>query len=121
MNQYAARLIPTLLDHLFLEPDHPRAAADDSMKASIQADTANCLLQIAVFEPGRQLLASEPAIMNALHALAEGMALTDEARVSANGALTAIDGIQSHMCTCGTCTACKEQLEASGHIMMSCE
>jgi hypothetical protein len=39
-------LVPLLVEALFLDPEHMRAGADDSMKAPIQADVAECFLQV---------------------------------------------------------------------------
>jgi hypothetical protein len=86
-------LFPLLLDGLFLDADHLRKDADASEKAPIQADAADAFLQLAVFEPGRERLRSEPAVMDALRALANGgKALTEEVALSARGALLAIEG-----------------------------
>ena len=84
-------LIALLLDALFLEADHVRK--DASMKAPIQTNAADCFLQIAVFEPGRELLLNNPAVMGALHALADGSAMTEEGQLSAARALVAIEGV----------------------------
>ena len=87
------KVIPLLIDALILDPDHCRKDTDESVKAAIQADAADCLLQLAVFEPhGRQLLESNHAVIEALHALADGKAFTEAAQISANGALMALEG-----------------------------
>eukprot|EP01046_Picozoa_sp_COSAG06_P018345 COSAG06_NODE_1275_length_10046_cov_4.285915_2_plen_79_part_00 len=52
----AALMIPLLVSACFLDPDHVRKDADDSEKAPVQADAAECFLQLAAFEPGRKLL-----------------------------------------------------------------
>ena len=84
-------LLPLLLDGLLLEPDHVRKDHPANIKAAIQADAASCFLQMACFEPGRVLLSENERAMAALRALAGGKALTAEAKISANGALMAID------------------------------
>ena len=89
----SAGLIPTLLDLLFLDADHTRKDAPDSEKAPVQTDACDCFLQLAVFEPGRELLRSDPAAMEALRALADGKALTEEGKLSAHNALVAIEGV----------------------------
>ena len=88
-------LLPLLLTALFLEADHPRKEdADQALQAAIQTDAADCFLQIAVFGPGRELLSADGGAMGALHALAEEghAALTPEAKLSAAGAVLAIEG-----------------------------
>ena len=70
-----------------------RKDADDSEKAPIQTDVCDCFLQLAVFEPGRELLQSDPTAMVALRALADGKALTEEGKLSAHNALVAIEGV----------------------------
>ena len=86
-------LISLLMDGLFLDPDHPRKDADDSEKVPLQTDACGCFLQLAVFEPGRELLQSDPAAMDALRALADGKAMTEEGKLSAHNALVAIEGV----------------------------
>ena len=89
----SAGLIPLLLDGTFLDADHPRTDAPDSEKAPLQTDVCDCFVQLAVFEPGRELLQSDPAAMDALRALADGKALTEEGKLSAHSALVAIEGV----------------------------
>ena len=89
----SAVLIPLLLDGLFLDADHLRKDADDSEKAPVQTDVCDCFLQLAVFERGRELLQSDPAAMDALRALADGKAMTEEGKLSAHNALVAIEGV----------------------------
>ena len=88
------------------------------MCEAIQTDAANCFLQIAVFGPGREMLAAEGAAMEALHALAEGRALTPEAKLSAAGAILAIEG-RSHEPQPESMLA--EHGAAGKHVMVSCE
>ena len=85
-------LIPTLLDALFLGPEHPRKDMDETLRAGIQCDGAECFLQLALLEPGRELLEQHPEALDAMQALVDGAALTEEARLSASSALAAIDG-----------------------------
>jgi hypothetical protein len=89
----SARLIPLLLDGCFWGEDHPRKDADDHEKAPVQNDAIECLLQIAVFKPGRELLQSDPTVMDALAAMAAGKAITEEGKLSAHNALVAIEGV----------------------------
>ena len=85
-------LIPTLLDALFLDPEHPRKDMDERLRAGIQCDGTECFLQLALFDPGRALLEQHTEALDALRALVDGAALTEEARLSASSALAAIDG-----------------------------
>ena len=48
--------VPLLLEMLFLDPAHSRQNVDPEIKAAVQADAVDCLLQIALFSPGRALL-----------------------------------------------------------------
>ena len=77
---------------LLLDPGHTRQSQDEAIKVAIQQDAAECFLQLAVFEPGRQLLAEDEAVMEALHALADGQALIEEAKQYACGAVIAVEG-----------------------------
>ena len=104
-------LIPTLLDALFLDPEHPRKDMDEASRAGIQRDGAECLLQLALVEAGKELLDRHPEALEALRALVDGGALTDEARLAASGALVALEGMA------------QRPAPASGgekHIVMSC-
>ena len=85
-------LIPTLLDALFLDPEHPRKGMEEALRAGIQRDGAECLLQLALVEAGKDLLERHPEALEALRALADGRALTEEARLAASGALVAMEG-----------------------------
>ena len=102
-------LIPTLLDALFLDPEHPRKDMDETLQAGIQRDGAECFLQLALFELGKDLLEQHPTALDALQALVDGSALTESARLAASGALLAMQG--------------QEQAPASSgekHIVVSC-
>ena len=114
----SSALIPLLLSALFLEADHILSDLDRDVKAAIQMDAANCFLQIAVFGPGREMLAAEGAAMEALHALADGHALTPEAKLSAAGAIMAIEG-RSHEPQPES-MAVEHGVEGK-HLMVSCE
>ena len=85
-------LIPTLLDALFLDPEHPRKDMDEALRAGIQRDGAECFLQLALFEQGKELLGRHPEALEALRALVGGGALTVQARRAASGALVAMEG-----------------------------
>ena len=103
-------LIPTLLDALFLDPEHPRKDMDEALRAAIQCDGAECFLQLALFEPGRELLEQHSEALDALRALVDGAALTEEARLSASSALAAVEGVAPGSAPAGD----------DKHIMMSC-
>ena len=83
----SAWLLPLLLDTLLLDPGHVRAGLADGVKTAIQADAADCLMQIALFEPGRALLKADRSrsAMDALRALAAGQARADRVQRSASG------------------------------------
>ena len=90
----AAGLLKLLVEALFLDPLHVRAETACETKAAVQADAVTCCLQLACFEPGRALLERDMATQAALRALADdtsAAALTEQARVSANGVLMAIE------------------------------
>ena len=105
-------LIPTLLDALFLDPEHPRKDMDEALRAGIQRDGAECLLQLALVESGKELLERHPEALEALRALADSSALTEEARLAASGALVAVEGLAA-----GPVPTPGDQK----HIMMSCK
>lgn len=85
-------LIPTLLDALFLDPEHVRTNMHETLRAGIQCDGVQCFLQLALFEPGKQLLEQHPEALDALRALVNGAGLTEEARLLASSALAAVEG-----------------------------
>ena len=89
----AGGLIPLLLEALFLDPDSLRPDVTGSNKASIQQSVAESLLQIALFQPGGcDLLKIDSGVMEALHNLAHGKGWPEHAKMSANGALLALEG-----------------------------
>ena len=85
-------LIPTLIDVLFLDPEHPRQGMKSALRAGIQCDGAECFLQLALFDPGKELLKQHPEALDALRSLIDGGALTEEARLAASSALAAVEG-----------------------------
>ena len=117
------KLISCLLDHLFLDPNHPRRSLPQQVQESVQADAADALLQLSLVEQGRMLLQSEPVVMEALHALAVGgHAMTGSAAASATGALAAIEGVQQGDGQGGGGGGeGVEGTQSGGHVMMSCE
>jgi hypothetical protein len=116
-------LIAFLLETLLLpNPEHTRNAAKDSEKAPIQADAADALLQLAVYEPARELLLKDSALLEALRAMVGGAALTEAAALSAQNALMAIEGVENTRRHAAT--GSESQLHAvdgQKHIMLSCE
>jgi hypothetical protein len=114
----SSTLIPLLLSALFLDADHVLSDLDQGVKAAIQNDSVNCFLQIALFAPGRDLLAAEGAAVEALHTLAGGRALTPEAKLAAAGAIMAIEG-RAHDPHPDLIVA--EHGAESKHVMVSCE
>jgi uncharacterized membrane protein YgcG len=87
------QLTAILQEALLLEPQHPRQDQAPETKAAIQHDAVECFLQLALFEPGREMLAQEHGAMDALRALADGNdgnALSTEAQEMAAGALLAM-------------------------------
>ena len=87
-------LISLLTEVLLLDPDHPRQSEEQRVKVALQQDAVECLLQLAVFEDGRTMLAQQSLTMDAIRALANGAqaALSSEAQTSASAALVAVEG-----------------------------
>ena len=91
------QLLPLLLSVLALDTENVRSDMDEGARAAIQADATECLLQLAVFEPGRQILTVDEPVMHALQLIAAeggsgGRALSAVAQESARNALSAIEG-----------------------------
>jgi hypothetical protein len=107
-------LMTLLIEALLLDPRHPRQNQLEDTKAAIQRDAAECFLQLALFEPGREMLIARGAdVLDALRALADGGGWkTGEAKQSALGALIAIEGRSEQPET-------PPGLSSTGHIMMS--
>ena len=101
--------IPYLVDALLLDPAHPRAGMKGELKAWCQTTHAECLAQIAVFQPdGREALMQDPSVRDALRCVAES-GLTDEARHYAESALLALSD-----------TELVKIEEGQKHVMLSC-
>eukprot|EP01046_Picozoa_sp_COSAG06_P004177 COSAG06_NODE_172_length_21346_cov_503.127053_7_plen_201_part_00 len=102
--------IPYLVDALLLDPAHPRVGMKPELKAWCQTAHAECLAQIAVFEPdGREALRQDPSARDALRCVAES-GLSEEAQQHAESALLALSD--------------KELVkieEGQKHVMLSCE
>ena len=99
--------IPYLVDALLLDPDHPRAGMKQELKSWCQAHHAECLAQLAVFEPAREPLRKDPSVIPALEAVAEG-GLSAEARQYAQAALLALSDKELHV-----------HVDGQQHIMLS--
>ena len=104
-------LIPTLFDALFLDPEHPRKDLDEALRAGIQCDGAECFLQLALVEQGKELLERHPESLDALRALADREAPVNTIVAHSNG--TSITTTATTIST----TACPDAgvLADSGH------
>ena len=100
--------VPYLVDALLLDPEHPRAGLKEAEKIWCQEHHADCLAQLAVFEPAREALRQDPLVIPALEAVAES-GLSAEARKFAEDALLALSDKKLEMAAAG------EQL----HVMLS--
>jgi hypothetical protein len=103
----APDFIPYLVDALLLDPAHPRAGMKQDLKAWCQTHHAECLAQLAVFEPARDALRQDPSVMPALEAVAEA-GLSAEARQFAQAALMSLSDEKMQMRT-----------EGQKHVMLS--
>ena len=81
--------IPYLVDALLLDADHPRAGMKPELKSWCQTHHAECLAQLAVFEPGSEALRQDPSVVPALQVVADS-GLSTEARRFAQAALLAL-------------------------------
>lgn len=116
------KTVPLLIDLLLLDVNHCRKDVDPQIKAAIQADATDCLLQLALCEPGQALLAQDSTVTDALKALADseaqhsGGALSEKVKLSANGALLALLGNDNH-----NTPPVSKLAVGQKHIMLSCE
>ena len=101
--------IPYLVDALLLDADHPRAGMKTELKSWCQTHHAECLAQLAVFEPAREPLRQDPSVIPSLEAVAEA-GLSAEARQFAQAALLALSDKELH-----------HEKEGQMHVMLSCE
>ena len=96
--QCATELMPLLVEALLLDPEHTRQSQPEHVKAAIQEDASECLLQLALFAQGREMLLEQElqaGAMAALRSLADSSssaALTERVRLCACSALMAIEG-----------------------------
>ena len=90
-----------------------RDAVPPHVKAGIQADAAECFLQLALFDAGKERFKTDTAVLTALRTLSE-TAETEAAKKSAHGALMALEPRQR--------TTLEADAEAPSlqHIMVSC-
>jgi hypothetical protein len=103
-------LTKLLTEALLLDPEHVRRDQSEDVKCAIQRDAAECIMQLALYELGRETLQNVPEVLDALRMLVDREALTEEARRNAEGALMALDPQEvAHAVTV-------DQL----HVMMSC-
>ena len=80
----SADFVPHLIDGLLLDANHPRKDTDLDIKAAVQRDFADCILQVSLFPPGCEALKASPMVVGVLDALVE-QGWTEEARDSARG------------------------------------
>ncbi len=104
-------LVRLLTEGLLVAPQHERHTQDEPIKAAVQQDAAECLLQLALFEVGRDMLAKEGGVMEALHALADGQGLTEMAQQYASGAMMALERRTGELLPVSD--------ESGGHLMVS--
>ena len=99
--------IPYLVGALLVDPGHPRAAMKEDLRVWCQQHHAECLAQLAVFQPARATLLQAPSVLPALEAVAE-TGLSAEAREFAAAALLALSDKKLEKAT-----------EGQMHIMLS--
>lgn len=89
-------LLALLNEAMCLDPEHARNVLDDEARAAIQRDSAESLLQLALYEQGKQVLVAAPVVLQSLNVLAQD-ALTEDAKLMAHGALQAIGEIEHEL------------------------
>ena len=99
--------IPYLVDALLVDQGHPRAGMKEELKVWCQQHHAECLAQLAVFEPAREALLQDPSMLPALEAVAEA-GLSEQSRDFAQAALLALSDKKLEMA-----------VEGQKHIMLS--
>ena len=87
--------IPYLVDALLLDPDHPRAGMKEDLRIWCQTHHAECLAQLAMYEPAREALRQDPSVTPALEEVAD-TGLSAEARQFAQAALLALSDKEMH-------------------------
>ena len=88
--------VPYLVDALLLDPEHPRAGLKEAEKIWCQEHHADCLAQLAVFEPAREALRQDPSVISAMESVAE-VGLSAVARQFAQAALLALNDKEMHV------------------------
>lgn len=107
--------IPLLVCGLLLDPDQPhQARAAQSVKAQVQFDFAQCILQLSLFQAGAAALQADPTVVDALDKLVVS-AWLDDAKECAKGALIQLcpERIAEQVIVPGP--------DVPRHVMMSCE
>ena len=77
---------------------------------AIQQDAAECFMQLALFDTTRDVLKQDGSVRDALRMLADKGAMSEEAKMSAEGALMALDPKAVHLRDVDDL-----------HVMMSCQ
>jgi hypothetical protein len=77
------------MEALLLDSEHTRQDQSEDVRGSIQRDAAECLMQLALFDPGRDILQKDESVLDALRTLIDH-GMTDEAKQYAKGALMAL-------------------------------
>lgn len=99
-----------LIEGLLLDPLHIRQNQELDVRNQIQCDAAECFAQLAVYRPARDFLQADPAVLDAMRALAS-RASTEAAKQSAEAALMSLDPPAGPV----------HQIDAEKqHVMMSC-
>lgn len=102
-------LTKLLTETLLLDPEHVRQDQSEDVKSRIQQDASECILQLSLYELGRETLQNVAEVLDALRMLVD-KGLTEEAKRNAEGALMALDPQEvAH-------TVVVDQR----HVMMSC-
>jgi len=107
---------------LLLDHDHPRMSLPDAAKIWCQTTHVECLAQLAAYERGRAALLAEPAVTEALSAVAGSGGLSDGCREMARSTLVALSDRQ-HATTELSLSNKQLHVDAEGgrkHVMLSC-
>ena len=95
--------------HPVQDPEHPRAGMKEALKEWCQTAHTECLAQLAVFKPAREVLLQDGSVVPALEAVAQA-GLSEAARELAAAALAALSDKKLMLVT-----------EGQKHVMLSCE
>ena len=117
--------VDILLDGLLLDEEHPRrgdANTDfEAVKGPVQKDFVECLLQLSLFEPGRQALLRKSGVVEALQVVSD-TGWSSAARDFANAALLALSEKDRATPTAGISISSSSSSNATDlkkHIMIS--